>query len=236
MSQFTSLPSSAQGLRQIHLLAGLPEAVLQEMASHCHFRRYAPQAEVLSRHDEDRALHLLISGRLRVVALSPSGREVSFRDLAAGDHVGEIAAIDGGPRTATVIALEECLLARLPAADLQALMQRHWPICERVLHGLTRSVRHLTDRVYEISTLSVQQRLAAELVRMALAESGGGANRVRLTGLPPQRELGARIGSYREQVAREMAQLQRLGLVSKDGDGLMVEDIGRLSELVNSTK
>jgi CRP-like cAMP-binding protein len=231
MSQYSSSPPGIVGLRGIRLFAGLPDAVLHEVAAHCHFRRYLASSTVVARNDDDHALYLLIAGRLRVVALSPSGREVSFRDLAAGEFFGELAAIDGGPRAATVITLEESVLARLPAADFLDLLRRHWPINQRMLHSLAQGVRQLTERVYEISTLSVQQRVAAELLRLALAGAGS-TNRVRLASVPTHGELGARIGSYREQVTREIAGLTRLGLLSKDGDGLVVEDIGRLSELI----
>jgi CRP-like cAMP-binding protein len=232
MSTYSSSPASIIGLRSVRLFAGLPDAVLHEVAARCHFRRYPAGCTVVARSDDDHAVCLLISGRVRVVALSPSGREVSFRDLGAGELFGELAAIDGGPRTATVVTLDEALLARLPAADFVELLRLQWPLNERLLHSLVHTVRQLTERVYEISTLSVQQRLAAELLRLALPGAGSGANRMHLTGVPTHGELGARIGSYREQVTREMAVLVRLGLLSKDGDGLVVEDIGRLSELI----
>jgi CRP-like cAMP-binding protein len=231
MSSYSSIPPSIVGLRGVQLLAGLDDAVLHEVASHCHFRRYLPSTTVVARHDDDHALYLLIAGRLRVVALSPSGREVSYRDLGAGEFLGEIAAIDGGPRSATVVALEESLLARLPSADFMDLLRRHWSINERILRNLAGNVRKLTERVYEIATLSVQQRVAAELLRLALAQAGS-ANRVLLRQVPTHHELATRIGSYREQVTRELAGLVRLGLLSKQDDGLVVEDIGRLSDLI----
>ncbi|MEY4751443.1 MAG: hypothetical protein RIQ60_3657 [Pseudomonadota bacterium] len=232
MSQTGPGAPSIVGLRSVRLFAGLPDAVLHEVAARCQFRRYSAGSMVLMRSDDDHAVYLILSGRVRVVALAPTGREVSFRDLGAGEMFGELAALDGGLRTANVLTLDEALLARLPGADFIELLRLHWPLNERVLHSLVHSVRQLTERVYEISTLNVQQRLAAELLRLALPGAGAGANRVRLTGVPTHAELGARISSYREQVTREMASLVRLGLLSKDGDGLVVEDISRLSDLV----
>jgi CRP-like cAMP-binding protein len=236
MTSYGSLPVSIVGLQGVHLLTGLPDSVLHEVAARCHFRRYASGATVVSRNDDDHAVYLLIKGKLRVVALSPSGREVSFRDLSSGACVGEIAAVDGGPRSATVIALEESVLARLAAADFLELMRLHWLIAERVLTGLAATVRQLTDRVYELSTLSVHQRLASELLRLALAADSAATGRVKLTPLPRHAELAARVGTYREQVTRELAELMRLGIVSKHDDGLVVEDLKCLADLVTGQR
>jgi CRP-like cAMP-binding protein len=236
MSNYGSLPVSTVGLQGVRLLAGLPDSVLREVAERCHFRRYLAGATVVARNDDDHAVYLLIKGRLRVVALSPTGREVSFRDLGDGECIGEIAAVDGGPRSATVIALDESVLARLAASDFLELLRLHWPICERVLAGLASTVRQLTDRVYELSTLSVNQRLASELLRLALATDSSATGRVKLSPVPRHAELAARVGTYREQVTRELAELTRLGIVSKQDDGLVVEDLERLSALVSGRR
>jgi CRP/FNR family cyclic AMP-dependent transcriptional regulator len=228
------------GLRAVHLLKDLPEPVLAEVAQACRFRLYRARQGVISRDDHDRDCYFIVSGRVRVVALSPSGREVSFRDAAAGETIGEMAAIDGAPRSATVVALQDTLLARLSPADLLRLLQRHWVITERMLGHLAGIARRLTDRVYELSTLNVQQRLCAELLRLALAEAAaddhGADNRIVLHSLPSHSELAARISSYREQVTRELAELARAGLVGREDGTLVIEDLSRLAERIEAVR
>lgn len=221
------------GLRGIAILQGLDDEVLQEVARACRFQRVRARQTVMSRADTDRDCCLVLSGRLRVVALSPSGREVSFRDAGAGETLGEMAALDGRPRSASVVALQESLLARISPADLQMLMRKHWPVCERLLQHLARAVRALTERVYELSTLGVQQRLCAELLRLALAGEGATGERVVLHGLPSHKELAARIGTSREQVTRELGELLRLGLLQHDGpERLVIERLSRLARRI----
>lgn len=229
--------STLLGLRGMALLQGLGDDVLAEVAGCCRFQRVRARQTVMSRADAQSDCCLVLAGRLRVVALSPGGRELSFRDAVTGETLGEIAALDGRPRSATVVALQDSLLARLGAAELRALMERHWPICERMLQQLARTARALTERVYELSTLSVQQRLCAELLRLALAAeeaaartppgrreppagAGGaqpadGRHRVVLHAPPSHHELAMRISSYREQVTRELADLARQGVVGR---------------------
>ena len=225
---------SLTGLRGVALLAGLSDAALAEVAKVCHFRLYRAKQTVMSRADLDRDCYLVLTGRLRVVAHSPAGREVSFRDTGAGEIIGEIAALDGRPRSATVVALQDSLLARLSPEDLQALMRRHWLICDRMLRRLAGSTRSLTERLYELSTLSVQQRLCAELLRLALAADGASSDRVVLHPAPSHQELAARISSYREQVTRELTELARAGVLSRDREQIVIEDLRRLAERIES--
>lgn len=229
-------PAALAGLRGIALLQGLPDEGLAEVAQACRFRLYRARQTVIARADVDRDCYLVITGKLRVVALSPGGREVSFRDAAAGEAIGEMAALDGRPRCATVIALQDSLLARLSPEALTDLLRRHWPICERMLRHLAGAARGLTERVYELSTLNVQQRLCAELLRLGLAADAASPDRVVLSPAPSHSELAARISSYREQVTRELAELARLGIVSRDDRQLVIVDLNRLAGHVEAVR
>lgn len=220
---------SLLGLRSIRLLAGLPDAVLADIAQVAQFRRYRRGQTVVHREDPERDLCLISAGHVRVIMLSPSGREVRFRDIPAGGAFGEIAALDGQPRCATVMALEDTLLVRIGPDLLGPLLQRHWPVCERLLCGLALSLRHLTERVYELSALSVQQRLVTELLRQA-SPSLDDDPRAWLDPAPRHADLAATIGTTREQVSRELAALARDGLVRRERGRLCVLDLCRLSD------
>ncbi|MBI5717716.1 MAG: Crp/Fnr family transcriptional regulator [Burkholderiales bacterium] len=230
------------GLRAVALLEGLGDDVLAEVAQACRFHLVRARQTVMSRADVEHDCCFVLSGRLRVVALSPGGREVSFRDAVAGETIGEMAALDGRPRSATVVALQESVLARMRAADLKLLLRRHWPICERMLQHLARTARTLTERVYELSTLNVQQRLCAELLRLATSGEAAANGRVVLHPTPSHNDLATRISSGREQVAREMAELARQGVIHREREHdperhrerevVVIEDLRRLAERI----
>lgn len=88
-------PPALLGLRSIRLLAGLPDDVLADIAQVAQFRRYRRGQTLVHREDPERDLCLISAGHVRVIMLSPSGREVRFRDIPAGDAFDEIAARDG---------------------------------------------------------------------------------------------------------------------------------------------
>lgn len=220
---------SLVGLRPIRLLAGLSDEVLTDIAQAARFRRYRRGQTILTREDEERDLCLISAGQVRVIVLSPGGREVRLRDIPSGGVFGEVAALDGRPRCASVIALDDTLLVRIAPEALGPLLQRHWPVCERLLRGLASSLRHLTERIYELSALSVQQRLIAELLRQARPVPGCDA-RALLDPAPRHADLAASIGCSREQISRELAVLTRDGLVRRGDGQWTLDDVWRLSE------
>lgn len=234
MSHFSTIDPGVHapallGLRPIRLLAGLPDEVLADIASAARFKRYRRGQTIVTREDHERDLCLISAGQVRVIMLAPSGREVRFRDIPAGGVFGEIAALDGRPRCATVLALQDTLLVRIAPEALGPLLQRHWPMCERLLRGLASSLRHLTERVYELSALSVQQRLIAELLRQARPGRDGDAQAL-LDPAPRHVDLAATIGTSREQVSRELAALAQDGLLRREQDRLCLTQVSRLSD------
>jgi len=223
-------------LRQIELLQGLPSARLDEISRQCAWRSYDAGQRLVAREDADRDVHFIVAGAVRVTTYSSGGRETSFRELSAGTSFGEIAALDGRPRSADVVALVPGLLASLPPAAFRSLLREEWTVNERVLLSLTDLVRSLMDRVVEVSTLNVQQRVCAELLRLARSGSGSGqANEARIAPAPRHAELAHRVSSYREQITRELSALVKSGVLAKDGDALVVLDISRLQHLAEGT-
>ncbi len=228
------LPSSL-GLREIALLEGLSPARLATLARECAWRNYAAGQRIISRDAGDRDLYLIASGRVRVTTYSAAGRQVTFRDFGRGEHFGEVAAIDGQPRSSDVLALESSLLASLSRAALGRLLREEPVVAERLLRDLAALVRRLSERVIDLSTLGVHQRLYAEVLRLA-REAGVAGNRARIEPAPKHADLASQISTYREQVTRELSALAKAGVLGKDGQALVVLDVARLDKLVQEVK
>ena len=224
---------SSLGLRQIDLLQGLPLARLDAISRQCAWRPFAAEQRLVSREDADRDVHFIVAGTVRVTTYSSGGRETSFRELGAGQSFGEIAALDGRPRSADVVALAPGLLASMPPADFRALLREEWTVNDRVLLRLTDLVRGLTERVLEVSTLNVQQRVCAELLRLAHSE-GKAAKEARIVPAPRHADLAHRVSSYREQVTRELSALVKSGVLAREGDALVVRDVSRLHAIAQA--
>lgn len=234
MERNAQLRPSSLGLRQIDLLQGLPPERLEGIGTQCSWRRYEPGQRLVAREDHDSHVHFIVAGTVRVTTYSSGGRETSFRDLGPGISFGELSAIDGRPRSADVVALTSGLIASMPRDAFLSLLRTEWTVTEHVLLRLTDTVRRLMERVLGLSTLNVQQRLCAELVRMAQS-LGAGGNQARLDPAPKHAELAHLVSSYREQITRELTTLAKLGLVAKRERALVLLDLRRLQQLARGS-
>lgn len=222
---------SALGLKRIKLLEGLPNEVLEQLSQHCRWRRIEADQRVISRAARDQDVFLIVSGRVRVTSFSAAGRQVTFRDIGTGDWFGDFAAIDGQARSADVVALQDTLVATMNPVQFRALLHDHPAVCDRILLRLVTAVRDLTERVFDLSTLGVQNRMHAEILRLA-REAGIQNNASRIDPAPKHGEIASQISTYREQVTRELSAMAKQGLLKQDGRALVVPDVARLEKIV----
>jgi len=226
-----NVQASTLGLKQVRLLQDLPQERLEILASRCNWRRVEPGQVIVARNSPDRDVHFVVSGRVRVTSFSAGGKQVTFRDEDAGEMFGDLAAIDARPRSADVLALDSVLVASLTPEHFRELIATEPLVQERVLQRLAGLVRLLSERVIELSTLGVQNRIHAELLRIA-RQAGQPGNRVRIDPAPKHADIASQVSTYREQVTREFSALARQGLLEKDGTALVLTDVARLERIV----
>ena len=226
---------SSLGLRKIELLADLAPEKLDALARQCVWRNYEAGRRIISRNAADRDVYLLVSGRVRITTYSQGGRQVTFRDIAAGELFGEVAALDDKPRTADVIALDASLIASMPQAAFRKLLAEEPQLGGRMLQRFASMVRTLSERVIDLSTLGVQNRIHAELLRLA-REAGIERNSARIDPGPKHADIASQVSTYREQVTRELSALARAGILGKDGAALLVRDVKRLEKMVEDVR
>jgi CRP-like cAMP-binding protein len=235
MARSATVEASVLGLRNVRLLEGVPPSALEELARECRWRRYTAGHRVISREAGDNDVYLIVSGTVRVTAFSAGGRQVTYRDIRAGEWFGELAAIDGLSRSADVLAMEDTLVAAMSPAVFRRLLHDHAVICDRMLQRLVSSVRELSERVFEFSTLGVQNRVHAELLRLA-RQSGVNGNSARIDPMPKHTDIAANISTYREQVTRELSAMAKQGLVRRSGNALVIPNVERLERVVSDVR
>lgn len=226
---------SSLGLRKVELFEGLASEKLDELARQCVWRNYEAGKRIISRNAADRDVYVLVSGKVRITTYSQAGRQVTFRDIGAGEIFGEVAALDDRPRSADVIALEPALIASMPAATFRKLLRDEPQLAQRMLKHLASLMRGLSERVIDLSTLGVQNRIHAELLRLA-REAGIARNAARIDPAPKHADIASQVSTYREQVTRELSALARAGILGKEGGALVVRDVKRLEKMVEEVK
>ncbi len=225
---------SSLALRRFALFDELPAERLDALAGRCTWRRVPAGQPLLLRRQRRADVFLVVDGTVRVTTYGANGRQVTFRDLGAGEIVGDLSALDGQPRSADVVTVADSLVAVLEREAFLALLQEEPAVALRLMARLALLVRQLSERVIELSTLGVQNRLHAELLRLARAatEDADGTREARIAPVPRHAELASRISTNREQVTRELNALVRAGLLRKEADALVVTDLARLARLV----
>ncbi|HSV58230.1 MAG TPA: Crp/Fnr family transcriptional regulator [Variovorax sp.] len=231
----TEVQPSILGLRGIPLLDGVSTERLEALARECAWRRYEPGQRIISRNGPERDVYMIVAGRVRITFYSTAGRQVTFRDEEAGAILGDVAAVDDGPRSADAVALDGVLIASLPPANFKRLLQQEPVVAERFMRRLTGLVRLLSERVIELSTLGVQHRIHAELLRLARLAAVDG-NVARIAPAPKHADIASQVSTYREQVTREMSAMTKAGLLGKEPGALLVTDLSRLEQLVMESR
>ncbi|WP_051329496.1 Crp/Fnr family transcriptional regulator [Geminicoccus roseus] len=175
--------------------------------------------------DTSSDIYILISGRIAISTTGLSGREIGFRQYGPADAFGELAALDGKPRSANAKAMQASQLLRISPSGFRRLLATYPSVAEEVLKSLARLVRALSDRIAENSARA-PVRIVGGIVQMA-AEAAPAPDtiRVQIHPAPTDEELAARYDSHRESVNRVINELKRRGLVSRSRAALTVLDL-----------
>ena len=218
-------------LKGIKLLDGLPPAALERIAARCLWSEHKAGGTLIQQADQSNDVYFLTAGRAKAVIYSSNGKAVAFRDIAAGDTFGELAALDGAPRSASIEAIEDCTLAALAATDFWNALDAEPEMRRRLFRQLVANIRSLSDRVYEFSTFAVANRIQAELLRLSRGGENADGSAI-VAPHPKHADIAERISTHREAVAREFSRLRELGLIDRQGDVLVIKDTARLARMV----
>jgi CRP-like cAMP-binding protein len=223
--------------QQQHSLKGIPffavlhPHVLEQVQRRCVWRRYQPEGLIVDYLDTSDDVFFVIEGEVRVTIYSSSSKVVSFCELGPGDVFGEYAAIDGDPRSASVEARTPCLIASMSGVEFLKIFQSEPAVALAVARQLVKTIRALDRRVYEFSTLAVNNRIRSELLRIANLHKDG--NSACIVPAPTHSEIASRISTHREAVTRELNRISRLGIIERQGHALLVKDLNRLAAIVH---
>jgi CRP/FNR family cyclic AMP-dependent transcriptional regulator len=186
---------------------------LARLSAHGRARRFRAGAVVIQEGDEDSTLYVVVSGRLRAFVDNPDGRELTLAVHGPGDVVGEMA-LDGGPRSATVVATEAC---ECVAVDRDTLLKAIGECPELALWLLARVIRRArlaTETARSLALMDVYGRLARLLQSLAVVQPDGS----RMTAEPmTQQEFAAIVGASREMVSRVLKDLETAGCIQRAG-------------------
>ncbi len=224
-----------RSLKAAELLADLPADELKRLEDRVQWRRYGSNQHINDREAKSRDVYFIVSGKVRVVNYSLSGREIAFDEIGEGGYFGELAALDGQPRSANIVALAPTTVAIMTPKLFHELLASHPEVALKLIHRLVSVVRSSTGRIMDLSTLASQNRVHAELLRLA-KPGARDDNTALIQPVPIHGHIASRVSTARETVARVLSDLAREGVVARSGNTLIIRDVARLEQLVESVR
>src|SRR5271165_799783 len=210
----------------------LDPEICRALDRQCIWLRTTAGAWILDQSATDRDVYFIMSGQLRAV-YNIARQDLIFNDMNAGSIFGEMAAIDGAPRAASVFAIVDSVVAKMPGPLFVDTMFTHRCLCEAVVRTLIERLRAMSGRVGELGALNVRTRVHAELLRLARRDRDDPRRAIIVTP-PNQSELAARINTRRETVSREINAMERGGLIERRRGAIVITDALRLSAAIEA--
>jgi CRP-like cAMP-binding protein len=214
------------------LFRGLPENLIDRLAALAFRRSYGKDEVIFSQGDEGDALYGVASGRVRITATGPEGREVFLNIMEPGDTFGEIAVIDGLPRTAGAVALDSATLIVVRRADFLQVLRHEPALAMHLLRLFCQRLRWTSDLVEESAFLIGPARLARRLLVLAALHGRPAKEGMELA--LSQAELARFLGISRQFVNQHLQAWRAEGWVALGRGSIVIKDAAALGHVTES--
>ena len=195
----------------------LPKPLLDKIAEGATVRTYAKRAIIVTEGDDTDSLYVVLSGKARVYVSDDKGREVVLNQIGPGEYFGEVT-LDGGPRSASVVAVEDCRCAVVKRSELTTFLEQQPELAVHIMRKLASRVRSLTENVRSLALMDVYGRVARLLLE--LAEDKGG--KLVIDEALTHKDIASRVGASREMISRIFSDLSDGGYVRKEDGHLVI--------------
>ena len=230
-----SLGAKREVLAKTDLFAGLSPEELDSLCAMATERRVERDTVVMHRGDPGNSLMVLVSGRLRVSAVSTEGREATLRVMEAGTFLGEIALLDGRARSADVIAMTDTLLLIVDREPFLRFLIVRPEMMLRLMTILCDRLRRSSDAYQDVALSSLASRLAKLLLDLAQQHGQPVPEGVRIRLKLSQRELSAQVAATRERVNKQLRMWREQGVLGEAEGDMVVRRPEALRSVVSSS-
>ena len=218
----TSETSGETGsLEGVPFLSCLSPAELREIEKHCRFHEFGTDEKIIQQGEEYTNVYILVIGKAHVLNYSEAGRAISYATLSEGDIFGELAAIDGLPRSAWVWTMTPCIVVEMPGTFFRELVTSHPDLSLALLRKLAGIIRVGDERIADYSLLGAEQRVCIGLISMAAPDPAKPESLI-ISPVPTQANMADVIGVSRETVSRVFSRLRRERIIRRKDKTLYI--------------
>lgn len=211
-------PDVVKMLANTVLFGGVSTAGLAQVAQEFHGRTFEPGQLIFGRGDPGHEIYIVIDGRVRLSILSVEGRSLAFSHATVGDIFGEIAALDGGVRTADATAISKVRAIVLGRASLKRLIVTEPEVATAAITFLCNRLRVTSEQLEQVALSPIEIRTARFLLHtLRLQRSPDGDTTVAIDIGMSQSELALLIGTSRQSVNTVLTAMERNGVFKRVG-------------------
>lgn len=219
-------------LAKVGLFSRLGEPERRSVGALCRERFYHRNQPLFYEGDPGGMLHIIISGRVKAIMLDEQGHELILSLMNPGEVLGEVTLIDGGPRSATVIAVEDTVTLTLSRAELLEFIHQNPQLVDSLLGIVCSRLRRTTRLLWEVLFLDVEARLCNALLDIARKEGHRIGEEIHFSLAMSRQDLASVIGASREATTRALRVLQDRRLIRIEDKVMVVTPL--LEELCAS--
>lgn len=226
-------PAQLKLLAQVPLLTGLPEELLESLGKVCRFEQVAKNNYIIERNDTSGRLYFLLSGQVRMLDMNRQGQEVALAIIDAPIHFGELAVIDGYPRSAAVQATARSEIASISVKDAEDLIYNVPLVSRRIMQNMAAIIRKNNWHRLILQQQNISNRLAAYLASQ-IPPNVKPDQVICLKNIPAQYDLAILLGTTRESISRALGMLVEEGLITREGKSLHLINTIRLRQMLDA--
>ena len=206
-------------LRNHPLFGDLPPAVIEHLGSYMKTRKATRGSAIFAKGDPGTGLMGVLSGMVKVSVASTEGKDIVLNIFHEGEIFGEIALLDGRPRTADATAMSDCELIVIERRDFIPFLSNHPDVTIKFIEILCSRLRRTSEQVQDVTFLNLPTRLAKTLLQLTEDQDGSGPKRkVAIT----QREISQIIGRSRESTNKQLRAWAKRGWIKLERGGVSV--------------
>ena len=224
-----STPLDKETLLRSHpFFRGLDDQIVERLIPHALTRKVKKGTLLFRKGDMGTNLYAVCAGAVRVSAPSDQGKDAVFNLIVPGEIFGEIAFLDGGPRTADATMIESGELMVIERRDFLPLLHDYPELASRLLEILCGRLRRTSEQVEDIVFLGLKARLAKTLLYLREHSSAEHPQEIKVT----QREISQLVGVSRESANKQLRSWQRQKWVRLGRGGLSILSPSALKKVV----
>ena len=209
-------------LRNVSLFESLDQQELEALSDVTFTRTFSKDNVIILAEEEGDTLFILKKGQVKVSIVSEEGREVILSLLGPGSVFGELSLLDGKPRSANVVAIEETELLMLRRVDFLQLIYKTPQIATALLAELATRMRKTDRQIEGLALLDVTSRISDTLLQLATEQGAETADGVTIESRPTHQELANMSGTTRETVSRVLKRLEGQGYINRNGRNITI--------------